>query len=107
MIASSVTAKLEAEFAGICAEPPGKKRKSLSVLNVLMRASMVQNFNMNSVGIQPADFIIEPDVTAFDLSEFERTDELAAVGERTTSEVLEMLKQQLSKLDSKLFPWGS
>ncbi|XZE55999.1 patatin-like phospholipase family protein [Planctomycetaceae bacterium SH139] len=107
VIASSVTAKLEAEFAGICAEPPGKKRKSLSVLNVLMRASMVQHFNMNSVGIQPADFLIEPDVTAFDLSEFARTDELAAVGESSTSEVLGMLKQQLSKLDSKLFPWGS
>ncbi|SMP43348.1 Predicted acylesterase/phospholipase RssA, contains patatin domain [Neorhodopirellula lusitana] len=107
VIVSSVTAKLEAEFAGICADQPGKTRTSLSVLNVLMRASMVQNFNMNSVGVQPADFIIEPDVTAFDLSEFERTDELAAVGESSTSEVLEMLKQQLSKLDSKLFPWDS
>ena len=107
VIASSVTAKLEADFGGISADQPGKKRESLSVLNVLMRASMVQNFNMNSVGVQPADFLIEPDVTAFDLSEFERTDELAAVGESSTSEVLEMLKQQLSKLDSELFPWSS
>jgi hypothetical protein len=67
---------------------------------------MVQNFNMNSVGVQPADFVIAPDVTAFDLAEFERAGELSAVGERTAGEALAIIKQQLSRLDSKLFPWG-
>ena len=35
-----------------------------------MRQGMIQNYNMNSVGVQPADFVIAPDVTSFDLSEF-------------------------------------
>ncbi len=32
---------------------------------------------MNSVGVQPADFVIAPDVTSFDISEFTRADEMA------------------------------
>lgn len=106
VIASSVTAKLEPEFVGIRADKLHKKHKSPSILQTLMRGNMVQSFNMNSVGIEPADFVIEPDVTAFDLSEFERADELSAVGERTTSEAIATIKHQLSKLDSQLFPWG-
>ena len=69
-----------------------------------MRGQLVQSVNMNAVGVQPADFVIEPDVTQFDLSEFERTDEMAAVGERTALEAIAGIKQLLSKLDNKLFP---
>ena len=56
------------------------------------------------MGVQPADFVIEPDVTAFDLSEFGRTDEMAAIGEQTTLESLAQIRQLLSKLDPDLFP---
>jgi predicted acylesterase/phospholipase RssA len=59
---------------------------------------------MNAVGVQPADFVIEPDLTSFDLSEFERTDEMAAIGEQATVESLAQIKQLLSKLDPHLFP---
>jgi predicted acylesterase/phospholipase RssA len=59
---------------------------------------------MNAVGVQPADFVIEPDVTQFDLAAFERTDEMAAVGEQTTLQAIAGIKQLLSKLDNKLFP---
>ncbi len=104
VLASTVTAKLEQEFCGIRADQPTKKHGSPSFLKVIMRGQLVQSFNMNSVGVQPADFVIEPDVTAFDLSAFEQTDELAAVGERTTKEVIENIKQLLFKLDPKLFP---
>ena len=38
----------------------------------------------HSLGVQDADFVIEPDVTQFDLTAFTRTDEMAAVGEQTT-----------------------
>lgn len=38
------------------------------------------------MGIQPADFVISPDVTAFDISEFTRADEMAVVGERAANE---------------------
>ncbi|MGI9471941.1 MAG: patatin-like phospholipase family protein [Rubripirellula sp.] len=105
VIASSVTAKLEKEFSGISRDKrDSKRRKKPSTLKVLMRGHLVQSCNMNAVGVQPADIVIAPDVTKFDLSEFERTDEMAAIGERTTQETIAGIKQLLSKLDKKLFP---
>ena len=104
VLASSVTAKLEREFVGILPDQPTQTHGSPSFLKVLLRGHLVQSFNMNAVGVQPADFVIEPDVTSFDLSEFERTDEMAAIGEQTTVESVAQIKQLLSKLDPHLFP---
>jgi hypothetical protein len=64
---------------------------------------MIQDYKMNSVGVQPADFVIAPNVTAFDISEFTRADEMALIGEMTTNATVAKLRQMLSKLDSKLF----
>ena len=58
---------------------------------------------MNSVGVQPADFVIAPDVTSFDISEFTRADEMALIGETTTNATVAKLRKMLSKLDSRLF----
>lgn len=103
VIASSVTAKMEQEFAGIRGDSSTERPSAPSTLNVIMRTQLVQNVNMNAVGVQPADFVIAPDVTAFDLSEFERTDEMAIVGERETRELILEIKQTLAKLDPQLF----
>lgn len=64
---------------------------------------MIQHYNMNSVGVQPADFVIAPDVTSFDISEFTRADEMAVIGEITTNATVATLHKMLNKLDSKLF----
>ena len=106
VIASSVTGKMEPEFAGIRADTPTERSNTPSTLKVIMRTQLVQNVNMNAVGVQPADFVIEPDVTAFDLSDFERTDEMAMVGERETCEHILKVKQLLAKLDPQLFSEG-
>ena len=106
VIASSVTAKMEQEFAGIPSDASTERPNTPSTLKVIMRAQLVQSVNMNAVGVQPADFMIEPDVTAFDLSEFDRTDELAVIGERETCEQILKIKQLLAKLDPRLFPTG-
>jgi hypothetical protein len=58
---------------------------------------------MNSVGVQPADLIIELDVTNFDLSEFTRTKELAAIGLETTEASIERIRTSLTSLDKELF----
>jgi NTE family protein len=55
------------------------------------------------VGIQPADFVIAPDVTSFDISEFTRADEMALIGETTTNARIAQLQKMLSNLDPKLF----
>jgi hypothetical protein len=51
----------------------------------------------------PADFVIAPDVTSFDISELTRADEMAVIGEHTTNDLVYQLKGMLSKLDTKLF----
>jgi hypothetical protein len=68
-----------------------------------MREKMIQGYNMNAVGVQPADFVIAPDVTSFDISEFTRADEMALIGERTTNDTISKLRKMLGKLDPKLF----
>jgi len=68
-----------------------------------MRQNMIQGFNMNSVGVQPADFVVAPDVTSFDISEFTRADEMALIGETATNATIANLRKMLSKLDSHLF----
>jgi predicted acylesterase/phospholipase RssA/CRP-like cAMP-binding protein len=103
VIASTVTAKLEKEFMGVRSSGHFQKSRFFSTLHVILRQHMIQDYNMNSVGIQPADFVIAPDVTSFDISEFTRADEMAHIGEATTDAVVAKLHKMLNRLDSKLF----
>lgn len=103
VIASTVTAKLEKDFAGIRSKGRSLSGRAASTLQVIMRQNMIQNRNMNAVGVQPADFVVAPDVTSFDISEFTRADEMALIGEATTNATIAKLRKMLSKLDSKLF----
>jgi hypothetical protein len=63
----------------------------------------VQNFNLNRVGVQPAEVVIEPEVVDFDLSEFERAEELSRVGQRAALVQVPKIKQLLARLDAGLF----
>jgi predicted acylesterase/phospholipase RssA/CRP-like cAMP-binding protein len=103
VIASTVTAQLEKDFMGIRSRKCRRASKFITTVQVIMRQHMIQGHSMNAVGVEPADFVIAPDVTAFDISEFTRADEMAAIGERATNEVVDRLKGMLSKLDPKLY----
>jgi hypothetical protein len=63
----------------------------------------VQNHNLNAFGVRPADVVIEPDVTGFDLTEFMRAKELAAIGEASALEQVPKIRHLLSRLDPQLF----
>ena len=86
VIAVSVTAKMELEFANNRPDTPIHETRPPSAMETPLRSYLVQNHSVNSLGVQDADFVIEPDVTQFDLTAFTRTDEMAAVGEQTTLE---------------------
>lgn len=103
VIAVSVTSALEAEFAKNNSATPTAKMRSASTLQTVLRSYLVQHVNMNSVGVEPADFVIEPDVTGVDLSDFSRTRDLADVGHRAALDAIKPLKSLLSKLDDRLF----
>ncbi len=104
IIAVSVTAKMETEFAKNRSNTPTSDMRSASTVQTLLRSFLVQSFSINAIGVEPADFVIEPDVTAFQLTEFTRTDELAAVGEKATVEALPRIRDLLHRLDARLFP---
>ncbi len=103
VIASTVTAKIERDFMEI--RKRGQARRSLffSSLKVIMRQALVQSYSMNAVGVAPADFVIAPDVSQFDLSEFTRADEMAAIGAETANQKAIALKERLRLLDIELF----
>jgi NTE family protein len=103
VIAVSVTAKMEKEFCAITPEAPAPPRKKPGMVQTLLRSLLVQSRNMNAVGVQPADVVIEPDVTGFELTAFTRSKEMAAVGEAATLEQIPRIKQLLARLDPLLF----
>lgn len=104
VIAVSVTAKMELEFVQNRPDTPTKQMRPASMVQTLLRSFLVQSFNINAMGIEPADIMIEPDVTKFQLTEFTRTDELAAVGEQATLASIDRIRDHLHRLDPKLFP---
>lgn len=104
VIAVSVTAKMEREFATNRPDTPAHKMRKASTIQTLLRSHLVQSHNLNAIGVRSADFVIEPDVTAFDLSEFTRTDELAEIGEQETLRMVPEIKRLLNRLDERLFP---
>ena len=103
VIAASVTASIEQEFANNRPDTPTEKMKSASIIKTILRTYVVQNVNMNSVGVAPADFVIQPDVTGFDITEFVRAREMAAIGAETTLQAIPKLKKFLAEFDKQLF----
>lgn len=104
VIAVSVTAKMERQFAKNLPETPASSMKRASTIQTLLRSFLVQSHSVNALGVQPADFVIEPDVTRFELSEFGRASEIAAVGEQATLSAIAPIRSMLNRLDAALFP---
>jgi len=103
VIAVSVTAKMEKQFCNITPDAPAASGKSPSIVQTILRSLLVQNHSLNSFGVRPADMVIEPDVTGFDLTEFMRAKELAAIGEAAALEQIPKIQQLLTRLDPQLF----
>jgi predicted acylesterase/phospholipase RssA/CRP-like cAMP-binding protein len=102
VIAVSVTAKMEKQFGAIAlgVSPP---RKKPGIVQTLLRSLVVQNRSLNAIGVQPADVVVEPDLTGFELTAFMRAKEMAAVGEAAAHEQIPKIQQLLNRLDPQLF----
>ncbi|MEZ6082011.1 MAG: Gfo/Idh/MocA family oxidoreductase [Pirellulaceae bacterium] len=53
--------------------------------------------------MQPADFVIQPDVRNFEITEFSRAKEMSSIGAKAALDALPQLKQLLSRIDNQLF----
>lgn len=103
VIAVSVTAKMEKRFCDITPDKLTKPARKPGVVQTILRSLLVQNHSLNAIGVQPAEVVIEPDVTGFDLTEFMRAKELAAIGEAAALEQIPKIRQLLTRLDPQLF----
>ena len=103
VIAVSVTSKLEARFCDISTDGQTLSRIKPGMMPTIVRSLLVQNHNLNAFGVQPADVVIEPDVSSIDAAEFHRAKELAAIGEATALEQVPKLQRLLNRLDPQLF----
>jgi predicted acylesterase/phospholipase RssA/CRP-like cAMP-binding protein len=104
VIAASVSGKMETEFCHIKSESPAPPRKKPGILPTLLRSWLVQHNNLHSLGVQPADVVIDTDATRFDLAEFSRAKELAAAGAAAALEQVPKIQRLLHRLDPRLFP---
>ncbi len=104
VIAVSVTAKMEKVFCTITPDAAALPRKKPTVMQTLLRSLLVQNHSLNAQGVQPADVVIETDVTGFELTAFTRSTEMAAVGRAAGLEASPKILQLLNRLDPHLFP---
>jgi predicted acylesterase/phospholipase RssA/CRP-like cAMP-binding protein len=103
VIAVSVTAKMERRFANIGPGLPARRRARPGVLQTILRSLLVQNNSLNAIGVGPADVVIEPDVTAFDMTAFMRAKEMAAAGESAAEGQVTKIRNLLARLDPQLF----
>jgi predicted acylesterase/phospholipase RssA/CRP-like cAMP-binding protein len=103
VIAVSVTAKMERRFANIGPGLPTRRRARPGMLQTILRSLLVQNNSLNAIGVGPADVVIEPDVTAFDMTAFMRAKELAAAGEAAAEGQVAKVRNLLARLDPQLF----
>ena len=94
---------METTFCEITAESSTLSRARPGIVPTILRSLLVQNHSLNAMGIAPADVVIEPDVTGFDLTEFMKAKELAAIGEATALEQIPKIKRLLARLDPQLF----
>ncbi len=103
VIAVSVTSKLETRFCEISPEKPTLSGNKPGIVPTLLRSLLVQNYNLNAFGVQPADVVIEPDVSGIDPSEFMRAKEFAVIGEAAALEQVTKMHRLLNRLDPQLF----
>ena len=103
VIAVSVTSKLETRFCDISREKPTLSGNRPGIVPTLLRSLLVQNYNLNAFGVQPADVVIEPDVTGVDPAEFTKAKELAVIGEAAALEQVSKMHRLLNRLDPQLF----
>jgi predicted acylesterase/phospholipase RssA/CRP-like cAMP-binding protein len=100
VVAVDVTRKMRAEFAGLSPgrtseRRPGSTETMFRVLEVLSSVTDASHS-------RAADLVIAPDTTSFKFSDFDRTAELAATGERAAEEALPRLREALAAYERRV-----
>ena len=76
------------------------------MFQTLGRVRAAQDRNIRKMGAEDADLTIEPDVSAFQLTDFQNASAIAHQGVIATRKVLPQLRAFLKQLDPDLFPYA-
>ncbi len=106
IIAVDVAAKIGHMFAGNNPTTPTDQMNTPNMFQTLGRVRAAQDRNIRKMGTQDTDFTIEPDVSAFQLTDFQNASAIAQQGVIATREALPQLRRLLKQLDPELFPYA-
>ena len=106
IVAVDVAAKIGHIFAGNDPTTPTDQMKTPNMFQTLGRVRAAQDRNIRKMGTQDTDFTIEPDVSAFQLTDFQNASAIAQQGVIATREALPQLRRLLKQLDPELFPYA-
>lgn len=103
VISSDVSSKIRFEFCGNTPDTPTKKMKVPSGSAALIRMRTVQDRNIRNLGGSAADIVIEPDVSAIEMTDFENAKKIAKLGRDAAEKALPELKRILHEMDPQLY----
>ena len=106
IVAVDVAAKSGHMFAGNNPTTPTDQMNTPNMFQTLGRVRAAQDRNIRKMGTQDTDFTIEPDVSAFQLTDFQNASAIAQQGVIATREALPQLRRLLKQLDPELFPYA-
>ena len=106
IVAVDVAAKIGHMFAGNDPTTPTDQMNTPNMFQTLGRVRAAQDRNIRKMGTQDTDFTIEPDVSAFQLTDFQNASAIAQQGVIATREALPQLRRLLKQLDPELFPYA-
>ena len=106
IVAVDVAAKIGHMFAGNDPTTPTGQMNTPNMFQTLGRVRAAQDRNIRKMGTQDTDFTIEPDVSAFQLTDFQNASAIAQQGVIATREALPQLRRLLKQLDPELFPYA-
>jgi predicted acylesterase/phospholipase RssA len=103
VIGVDVSANIEPRVGDNFPNTPTERMETPNVITTLLRCFSVQAHSMSSIGAQPADVTIAPNVSMFAPTAFTHTPEMADIGYRTTIEMVPRIRELLKSLDGDLF----
>ena len=106
IVAVDVAAKIGHMFAGNDPTTPTGQMNTPNMFQTLGRVRAAQDRNIRKMGTQDTDFTIEPDVSAFQLTDFQNASAIAQQGVIAAREALPQLRKLLKQLDPELFPYA-
>ncbi len=97
VVGIDVSAKLSQRFAGRTPAMETHRMRYPGLLETIVRANEVQDYEITSLRTRAVDLMISVDTSPFDFADFTKASELADAGERAAQQAIPQLRQLLDE----------